>query len=289
MEQEYVKEIIVADNGSTDQSLTIVNDWTEKYPGIIRVIEAHRLSNANYARNAGLNYASGDFVQWLDADDQLLPGKLALQVKQFQSHPEIDIVYSDWQLDTYTISGEMERQEFKIAGERNDFLESLLTDNWLPPHTYLLRKSMADKLAALGLWNESTEVLQDREYFTLAALIGARFSYCPSNLVIYNRWNKNSISQGAGARKRALSLLAQLQEFEKIIDQNNMITPERRSRYKRIINAQLVEAAMQVNATDVILPSLREVDWLLIKGIKTRLKCIAYLTKCKFKKPYSFT
>lgn len=62
---DLIKEIIVADNGSTDQTKEIA----KSYPGIKVVIEINK--GTNWARQAGLKTASGDIVAFIDADNQL--------------------------------------------------------------------------------------------------------------------------------------------------------------------------------------------------------------------------
>ncbi|MFK7925543.1 MAG: glycosyltransferase family 2 protein, partial [Bacteroidia bacterium] len=97
-QQIYVKEIIVVDDHSTDDSWKILNEWQNRFPETIKIFR-----NIGKGGNVGRNYAfsqsSGTFVQWLDSDDQILPNKFAKQLNVFATQSEVDIVYSDWQMD----------------------------------------------------------------------------------------------------------------------------------------------------------------------------------------------
>ena len=83
-------EVIVADDGSTDASLEVL----EHYRGEARVAvyaEPHR--GGNGTRNRLLELARGEFVQFLDADDELDPEKVGVCLSHFR--PGIDVVYTN--------------------------------------------------------------------------------------------------------------------------------------------------------------------------------------------------
>jgi glycosyltransferase involved in cell wall biosynthesis len=68
-------EILVVDDGSTDRSMAIVDDFAAELT--IEVIRPGRLGNWVVATNAGLERARGEYVSFLHQDDTWLPGRLA--------------------------------------------------------------------------------------------------------------------------------------------------------------------------------------------------------------------
>lgn len=90
-------ELILVDDGSTDNSLNIVNNWAEK-DARIRVLQ--HLNGANKgvsaSRNLGIKQAKGEWIAFLDADDVWLPDKLEKQHKIIQqlSDKNLVLVYS---------------------------------------------------------------------------------------------------------------------------------------------------------------------------------------------------
>ena len=84
-------ECVVVDDGSTDDTPALVATLAASDPRIVYVSQV--ASGPSAARNAGLATASGEFVQFLDADDLLGPRKLQYQLEIFGRHPEADIVY----------------------------------------------------------------------------------------------------------------------------------------------------------------------------------------------------
>lgn len=61
-------EIIVADNGSKDSTLKVVNDFSEKYPGLIEVVVEDSIQSSYAARNKGIKAAKGSIIAFVDAD-----------------------------------------------------------------------------------------------------------------------------------------------------------------------------------------------------------------------------
>ena len=80
-------EIIVVNNGSTDNSLEILS----KYSAKICLVNQENLGQSG-ARRTGLNKASGDYIAFLDADDTWDPHKIEKQLSLFTS--KVDLVYS---------------------------------------------------------------------------------------------------------------------------------------------------------------------------------------------------
>ena len=81
-------DIVVIDDGSTDETSSVL----EQYRSQVRVIRQANGGVAS-ARNAGIEAAQGDFLAFLDSDDEWLPGKLEKQLALFVEEPELDVVY----------------------------------------------------------------------------------------------------------------------------------------------------------------------------------------------------
>lgn len=87
-------ELLLVDDGSTDRSGAIATDAARADPRIRLHSRAAGLpGNAAAARNLGIEHARGAFVAFLDADDAYEPERLASQLRDFERHPEVDVVY----------------------------------------------------------------------------------------------------------------------------------------------------------------------------------------------------
>jgi glycosyltransferase involved in cell wall biosynthesis len=78
-------EIIVADNGSTDATRSVVQRYCERLPAV-RLVDASARRGAAHARNVGAAAASGEFVVFCDADDEVQPGWVAAMGEALREH-----------------------------------------------------------------------------------------------------------------------------------------------------------------------------------------------------------
>ena len=72
-------EIILVDNGSSDNTTNILYSYRDTYPDLIKVFHEPKKGGAA-ARNRGLKEAKGEWIQFLDSDDELLPEKFEKQI-----------------------------------------------------------------------------------------------------------------------------------------------------------------------------------------------------------------
>lgn len=86
-------EIIAVDNNSTDRTLAILKKYEDTYPYLIKVLREYK-QGPSAARNRGLSVARGEWVQFLDADDLLLPDKISSNISIAQSAKSIAMVVS---------------------------------------------------------------------------------------------------------------------------------------------------------------------------------------------------
>ncbi|MBV6626467.1 MAG: glycosyltransferase [Rivularia sp. (in: Bacteria)] len=209
-EQTYPNiEIIIVDNNSTDGSIAIARKLAANTSRRVVFTKCHS-QGQNYAFNHGFTLATGDYIQWLDADDSLMPDKIALQVAALEQNPNFDIAYGDWEYCFYQSDVEKGENPQQVIPQKrcqyrfgftsrqyDDYLLQALSHNWQPPLSYLLRRDCAVKLQELFAWNPQTFLATDREYYTIAAIIGLKFLYVPKALVRYNFWSSTQNSRKA--------------------------------------------------------------------------------------------
>jgi glycosyltransferase involved in cell wall biosynthesis len=205
-------EIIIIDNNSKDGSIAIARQMAATTSHRVIFTQCHS-QGQNYAFNHGFTLANGDYIQWLDADDELMPDKIALQVAALEQNPDFDIAYGDWEYCFYQYHiapdnkpyPQLQHQyQFVISSRQyDDYLLQTLSHSWQPPLSYLLRRQAANRLQDLEAWNPQTKLATDREYYTIAAIIGLRFLHVPNALVRYNFWSPTQNSRKSSYGWRA--------------------------------------------------------------------------------------
>lgn len=83
-------EVVVIDDGSTDNTPEVLDRLEARY-ATLRVLR-QKNAGASAARNKGVNEARGDFILFLDADDELLPNALAAFREAIENQPQVDVL-----------------------------------------------------------------------------------------------------------------------------------------------------------------------------------------------------
>jgi CMP-N-acetylneuraminic acid synthetase len=88
-------ELVVVDDGSTDETPEILRNYSYEYPETVRVVTLDGIGLAG-ACNRGIEVAEGDYIIRLDADDYFDENILTIEANCLDSNPDIDLVYPDY-------------------------------------------------------------------------------------------------------------------------------------------------------------------------------------------------
>jgi glycosyltransferase involved in cell wall biosynthesis len=138
-------EVIVVDDGSDDRKE--LDETLAPWAGRILLVRQPNGGPAR-ARNTGIAHATGDFVAFLDADDEWRPEKLAKQLEYFRQHPETGLLHTG-------VEGETSAVAAGGGGPRHDFCGLFHTAFFVKTLTVMVPRSV---LADVGGFDERREI-----------------------------------------------------------------------------------------------------------------------------------
>ncbi|MEI6320647.1 MAG: glycosyltransferase family A protein, partial [Pseudomonadota bacterium] len=169
-------EIIIVDDGSTDDTPLLIHALASAHPNEIKALRKDN-GGVALAREAGRCVARGEFIQYLDSDDRLLPEKFAAEVAALRNHPECGIAYGVTRL--IDEDGQLLQSPYRwTARGYESLMPALLIDRWWSTHTPLFRRSVCD---AVGPWSPM-RMAEDWEYEARVAALDVRLVGCPEPL-----------------------------------------------------------------------------------------------------------
>jgi glycosyltransferase involved in cell wall biosynthesis len=179
-------EIIIINDGSTDDTETIVFNYLKKDTRIIYLYQENKGCSAS--KNKGLEIASGDFIQYLDADDILSENKIECQLKVLVNNINKvavckTISFSDF--PQISISKEIDTKFLFNTEDPIEFICNLYAGcGMVQPNAYLISKKLAD---LAGKWNEniSPSTDEDSEYFCRVILNSKGIIYTENGINFY--------------------------------------------------------------------------------------------------------
>jgi len=225
-----IDEIIVIDDGSTDNTQQLIQSQTKN---IIYLKQDNQGPSA--ARNAGIKLAKGDWIAFLDADDQWTSDRIEKQLDALSLSPELHLLAGDMQeidLDNKVITQSVLAKHsllepFQINQSRpiHNALAQLVTKNFIPTGTVLVKRST---VLEAGLFNINIRFGEDLE---LWAKIAAKHPItCLPEILMLRRLHQQNATNATAAMladlvnvMQSISLYAQDTLSKQNINSNKLV------------------------------------------------------------------
>lgn len=186
--QRDVAEIIVVDDGSTDDTMAIVRAMRDPR---LRLIQ-NDSAGVSAARNLGARQAVGDWLLFLDADDRLRPDGVAALLAAARRAPRAVLVYGDY--NTIDSEGRQIGRRDLLKGRRKptgDVLTRLAAGNFIVNGGIVLTR--AEAFRAVGGFDVSLRYCEDWHCWCRLAAIG-EFEFAPKLLLDYRLHTANTMN-----------------------------------------------------------------------------------------------
>ncbi len=187
-------EIIVVNDGSTDNSVQIVENFIAINQNKRIKLFSQENGGVSKARNTGLKNAKGDFIAFLDSDDVWLTNKLSFQMKILEKNSSVELLGAAF--EGFYFEKKREGDLFQVE------FKNLIFKNYFQPSTVILRKYVVDEI---GFFDETQKYAEEGNFFFR---VSQRFNcfFCNQKLITYGEGK-----QGFGVS----GLSANLKEMEK--------------------------------------------------------------------------
>jgi glycosyltransferase involved in cell wall biosynthesis len=216
------KEIIIVDDGSTDQTFSVARQFGSKEVKVL----TQQNQGAAAARNKAFSVCQGNYVQWLDADDLLARDKIAQQMRVTKYCEDSRMLLSSaWGRFNYRVS----RAKFVPT--------SLWCD--LSPVEWLICKMGESVFMQTGSWLVSRELCEnagawdtrllsddDGEYFCRVILASNGIRFVPEAKVLYRQTASSRLSYIGQSNKQKDALLLSMQlhvKYLQSLDDSNRV------------------------------------------------------------------
>ena len=172
----FVKEIIVVNDGSTDESLEILKKYKKSNSKLpITIIDKHN-GGVSTARNKGIERAKSKWIALLDSDDEWKRNKLEYQKNIIDNNPQIDF-----------LGGPYNNKKLKILWKKIDYLyqpnvKEICIKNFPQPSTVIFKRKIYDEM---GGFDENQRYAEDGNYF-VKICNRYNFYYDPKLLITYD-------------------------------------------------------------------------------------------------------
>lgn len=168
-------EVIVSDNGSSDNSREVIYSFMDQIPAL-RVVDSSDQRGRAHARNVGARAATGQALAFCDADDEVGHGWISAMVQALSKH---DFIACRWDIEKLN--------EKRLQVIRGNPQKSGLQLIWYPP--YMLHAGSGGIgikrhwHEAVGGFDESLHRLQDTDYCFRVQLAGAKLHFAPDAVI----------------------------------------------------------------------------------------------------------
>ena len=187
-------EIIVVDDGSSDNGLQIAEVYADNYDNIFVYTQLN--SGAPRARNHAFEKAKGEYIQYLDADDLLSGNKIASQMvlaAQYGYDPNI-IFTSKFSYFTESVSDAVyfkQRIDHSYQSGMDWLVDAWSGGGFGVVMGWLTHRKLIENA---GCWNEDLKKNQDGEFFSRIVVKTQKVLMCEDVMVYYRRTGNTSIS-----------------------------------------------------------------------------------------------
>ena len=183
-------EIIIIDDGSTDRTLQIMEQYSDVR---VKIIKLAHTGNIAFVRNVGLKHAKGDYILIMDSDDVCYYNRIERQLKEFHENPGIDILATrvefieEYPSDRKEILSNIYNNSF----DKKRFIEVMLNDYCCICNSSVMMKRTA--VDTLHGYDEEFSICEDYNMWIESLIQGLNIKVLPA-ITLKRRLHSDSVT-----------------------------------------------------------------------------------------------
>lgn len=211
-------ELIMVDDGSTDNSLNIAS----KYKNDNRVkIFSQSNSGAAAARNKAFKESSGEYIMYMDADDLISKEKIENQINILTNEDELALCSCQWDI-FYKNPKEAKfpkRYTYRNYSPSIDIVSDMLNIGEMMQTSVWIGHRKLFEMA--GEWDPAISINDDGVYFTKVITLASQILFCHNAYVYYRRGHSSLSTSNIYSQNKLSALLMSYEAQSKLILSNN--------------------------------------------------------------------
>lgn len=212
-------ECIIVDDCSTDNTREVVAHWLEAYKGRVKFYTVNLTKNGRqgFARNVGINHASGDYLLFVDSDDAISTDCLEVMADTIHKYPKADFVFCNMK----DMNGGAP-YSYKMSPSYSDdkkwiLRQGLFDDGFIQPgpvNKMIRRKVLIDN----KIYFPTGIIFEDVQFSFLLCVYAQAFCFCPQNTTYYYRTGREGSTITTISKNADYSLTSRLTIIDNLLD-----------------------------------------------------------------------
>jgi glycosyltransferase involved in cell wall biosynthesis len=209
------KEIIIVDDGSSDHTFSIAKQFESKD---VKVVSQEN-RGASAARNRAYEYAQGDYIQWLDADDLLHPEKIAKQLDGCEDgRSSRNLLTCSWGKFYFRYQKAIISPDslWHDAMPVDWMIRKFVDNAWMNPAVWLVSRRLTE---LAGPWDERLSISgdDDGEYICRVVAASERIKFVPQAVAYYRQTGFSQLNRSYTPKSRESLFLSKTLSIQHLL------------------------------------------------------------------------